>query len=161
MQNYEKKSERTFAVMATPESTPDLCHGCQQKQAEAVAFVKRVAVATTTSHSGIERRREPRVSTDDAALMQVLNPLMDGRLAVRVLDVSRNGLKLKTETQLQRGTLVQIYIKNIVAMGEVRHCERIGDEYYAGVRLDDVLTHHLDEEPWNRALADQTNLGAC
>ena len=79
--------------------------------------------------------------------MQVLNPFLDGRLAVRVLDVSRNGLRLSTDTQLLRGTLVQIYIKNIVAMGEVRHCVRIGDEYHAGIRLDDVLAHHSDEKP--------------
>jgi hypothetical protein len=156
MQSYEQKVERHLSVGITPaESTPDLHRGCQGKQAEAVAFVKRLAVATTTSYPGLERRREPRMLTDDAATMQVLNPLLDGRLAVRVLDVSRNGLKLSTDIQLHRGTLVQIYIKNIVAMGEVRHCVRIGDEYHAGIQLDDVLAYHSDEKPWNRALADQ------
>jgi len=155
MQNHEKKGELQRAADLTPFSAPDLRNDCEIKQAEAVAFVRRVAVATTTSFTGLERRREPRIATDDAASMQVLNPLLDGRVAIRVLDVSRNGLKLCTLTHLQRGTLVQVYLRNIVAMGEVRHCVKIGDEFHAGVRLDDVLAHHSDDEPWNRVVANQ------
>src|SRR5579862_6719217 len=104
MQSYERKVERHLkAGIASAESTPDLHGGCQSKQAEAVAFVKRLAVATTTSYPGLERRREPRILTNHAASMQVLNPFLDGRLAVRVLDVSRNGLRLTRDTQLLRG----------------------------------------------------------
>jgi hypothetical protein len=159
MQKHEKKGELQGVAELTPMNAQDVRSDCEIKQAEAVAFVRRVAVATTTSHSGLERRREPRIATNDAASMHVLNPLLDGRVAVRVLDVSRNGLKLCTFTHLQRGTLVQIYLRNIVAMGEVRHCAKIGDEFHAGVQLDDVLAHHSDDEPWNRAVANQQTPG--
>ena len=158
MPNYEKKSDCLSGArppLAHSEALPDLRHECEIRQVEAVDFVKRVAVATTTSYPGLERRREPRISTDDPASMQVLNPLLEGRFMIRVLDVSKNGLKLSCSTRLQRGTLVQVYIKNIVAMGEVRHCVQIGDEFHAGVQLDDVLARHPDDEPWNRALASQ------
>ena len=74
MQSYERKVERHLTAIASAESTPDLQGGCQSKQAEAVAFVKRLAVATTTSYPGLERRREPRILTNHAASMQVLNP---------------------------------------------------------------------------------------
>jgi hypothetical protein len=155
MQNQKKGQGSGSADAMSLSGVSKLRNDCEIRQAEAVAFVQRVAVATTTSYAGLERRREPRISTDDAASMQVLNPLMDGRVAIRVLDVSRNGLKLSTLAHLQRGTLVQVYIRNIVAMGEVRHCVKIGDEFHAGVRLDDVLAHHSGDEPWNRAVADQ------
>ena len=155
MRSQENKAERQISDGMVPLGPLSDIHGCQNLQAEAVTFVKRLAIVTTTNYPGFERRQEPRISTDEAASMHVLNPLLDGRLEVRVLDVSRNGLKLRTEMQLQRGTLVQVYIRNIVAMGEVRHCVRIGNEYHAGVRLDDVLAHHSDEEPWNREQLNQ------
>jgi hypothetical protein len=155
MQNHDQKMQREGSIGQKPGDAAR--KECEVKQAQAIEFVKRVALATTTSYSGLERRHEPRISTDDPAVMQVLNPLLDGRLSIRVLDVSRNGLKLSSLMHLQRGTLVQVYIRNIVAMGEVRHCVKIGDEFHAGVRLDDVLAHHVDDEPWNRALANQHN----
>jgi len=66
MQSYERKVERhPTAGIASAESTPDLHGGCQSRQAE--------AVATTTSYPALERRREPRILTNDAASMLVLN----------------------------------------------------------------------------------------
>jgi hypothetical protein len=153
MEKSENRAEMLGSAGLEP-LHPERRQECAVKQAEAVAFVKRVALATTTSYAGLERRREPRIPTDDAASMQVLNPLLDGRFAIRVLDVSRNGLKLSTLTYLQRGTLVQVYIRNIVALGEVRHCVKIGDEFHAGVRLDDVLVRHIEDEPWNRTITE-------
>jgi hypothetical protein len=89
--------------------------------------------------------------------MHVLNSLLDGRLAIRVLDVSRNGLKLGSLTHFQRGTLVQVFMDSLVAMGEVRYCKQIGDEFHVGVRLDDVVPRHTDETPWNQALVNEQN----
>ena len=104
MQSYERKVERHLtAGIASAESTPDLHGGCQSKQAEAVAFVKRLAVATTTSYPGLERRREPRILTNDAASMLVLNRFWMGDSLSGLLDLSRNGLRLSTDTQLLRG----------------------------------------------------------
>jgi len=175
MQNHGKAERQESAGMVLP----DLRQRCQIKQAEAVAFVKRLAIATTSTYPGVERRHEPRVSTNAAAWMQVLNPLLHVRLVIRVLDVSRNGLKISTRMQLQRGTLVQVYIRNIIAMGEVRHCVKVGDEFHAGVQLDDViasrflanhvltehaLTEHVltdhvpadhpSDDPWNPSLVN-------
>src|ERR1700722_2886740 len=105
---------------------------------------------------GVERRREPRISTDDSASMHVLNPLLEGRQAVRVLDASRNGLKLSSLMDLQRGTLIQVYIGNIVAMGEVRYCSKCGGAFHLGIQLDNVFPRQPDEEPWNEAIARQS-----
>jgi len=155
MQNQEIKGQSHHSTAVTRASSIPDVGDCKAVQAEAVAFVNRLAVATTTTYSGLERRREPRISTNDPASMHVLNPLMEGRFVVRVLDVSRNGMKLSAPMHLHRGTLVQIYIKNIVAMGEIRHCGEIDGEFHAGVYFDDVLVHHAGDEPWNCTLVNQ------
>jgi hypothetical protein len=159
MYNDERKSALWIsggkAAPFTRAEPPDR-DGCEIKRAEALAFAKRVALVTTTSYSGIERRHEPRISTDYCASMQVLNPLLDGRLAIHVLDVSKSGLKIRSLMHLAKGTLVQIFIRNIVAMGEVRHCGKIGDEFHVGLQIEDVLLRHGDEEqPWNEALLNR------
>jgi hypothetical protein len=156
MQNHETKGQSHHSTGVTrADSIPDAGRDCKAVQAEAVAFVKRLAVATTTTFSGLERRSEPRILTNDLASMHVLNPLSEGRFTVRILDVSRNGMKLSAPMHLQRGTLVQIYIKNIVAMGEVRHCAKIDEEFHVGVCFDDVLVHQSGGEPWNCSLLNQ------
>src|SRR5215475_9006206 len=98
---------------------------------------------------GSERRRERRLPTDESALLQLLNPLSEGRLVIRVLDVSKNGLKLITPIQLHRGALVQVYLKGVIALGEIRYCTQTSDaEYCAGIQLSDTLPCRSDDETW-------------
>lgn len=135
MENYEKSKFGIFPEHATPEIgrlDPTDVHKCE-----------------------IERRRDRRISTDDCASMKMLNPAVDGRQAIRVLDVSRSGLKLSSYLPLERGTLVQVYFGNIVAMGEVRHCVKCGAEFHAGVQLDNVFRRQPDQESEEHVFADQ------
>jgi hypothetical protein len=96
--------------------------------------------------NGADRRREVRISTNDPALMHVLNPLLGTRQAIQVLDVSKNGMKFRSGMELQRGTLIQVYLRDIVAMGEVRHCTRCEDEFHVGVQLDNVFRRCPQED---------------
>jgi PilZ domain len=122
-------------------TSPVAADECRLRQADANAFVKKIG-ATPRGYSPVEKRSEPRVPTDDPASMHILSPLIDERFAIRVLDASKNGLKLSASIHLQPGMLVQVRIRNSIAIGEVRHCTKVGEEFHAGIRLDDVITHH-------------------
>jgi PilZ domain len=88
-----------------------------------------------------DRRAEPRSPTDLPATIKLLNPLQaSGRISARVIDYSRGGLKLRVEKSLMPGTLVQIRLGEKLLLGDVRFCSPAdGDEFYAGVRLQDVF----------------------
>lgn len=94
-----------------------------------------------------DRRREPRLPMDERASMHVLNPLLGGRRLIRVLDVSRGGLMLSSPVPLQLGTLIQVHLRNFIVMGEVRHCTPFGDEFRAGIQVENVFVLHSEAEP--------------
>jgi hypothetical protein len=47
-----------------------------------------------TALSGREKRSEPRFATNDTAVFQILNPFSEESWHIRVLDVSKNGLRI-------------------------------------------------------------------
>jgi len=152
---HVSEKEQLLHEKTIPDGTSPAAGGeCRQRQAEANAFLKKV-LATPPCYSAIEKRSEPRVPTDDPASMHILSPLMVERFAIRVLDVSRNGLKLSSPVRLQPGMLVQVRIRNIIAIGEVRHCTNVGDDFLAGVHLDDVLTLNAPGDASLQALPKQ------
>ena len=58
-------------------------------------------------------------------------------MAVRVLDVSKSGLKLSTSESIDPGTIVRVHIKGSLVMAEVRYCAPVGSEFHAGIKLQD------------------------
>ena len=89
--------------------------------------------------AGANRRQEARVSTDEPAKMRVLRPLDPLGREVRVLDISKGGLKLQVPDPLQPGMLVQVRLRTAIALAEVRYCVPAGGVYHAGLRLQDVF----------------------
>ena len=86
-----------------------------------------------------ERRGGRRVPTDDPARMKVLYPSGGKGAEVRVLDVSRGGLRLRLPEFLQPGTIIQIQLKSLIAEAEIRYCVQAEEAgFYAGVELQDV-----------------------
>jgi hypothetical protein len=101
--------------------------------------------------NGAERRREHRIATNGTAWMQVLNPPLDEHLEVRILDVSKHGVRLSGTACLCRGTLLRLNMHGLIIFGEVRYCVQVGKDFQAGVQLDDVLPLPIGEAPptWN------------
>jgi hypothetical protein len=91
--------------------------------------------------TGAERRQDARVPTDEPARMKVLQPL-GPNTEIRVLDVSRSGLKIEVPEFLAPGTVIQIHMKAAIAFAEVRFCTVRGDAFQAGVRFQDVFWTH-------------------
>src|ERR1700733_2239329 len=97
--------EQELREKSIPDGTsPAAGAGCGLRQAEAISFLKRVP-AKPGADSVIEKRSEPRVPTDDPASMRILHPFMAERFAIRVLNVSKNGLKLSSSVRLRPVTL--------------------------------------------------------
>ena len=87
-----------------------------------------------------ERRSETRHPSDQPAVVKLLNPLQtSGWISASVIEISRGGLRLRTDRALMPGTLVQIRVGGKLVMGEIRYCNPAGEEYHAGVRLQDVF----------------------
>jgi hypothetical protein len=118
------------------------CASCQQKAADAAKVLARLAGLSTgaAGFDGRDKRKDRRISTDDSALLRVLSPLSFDKLEVRILDVSRGGLKVQVPISLSIGTIVQIPLRKTVAFGEVRYCIPAGNEFHAGVQVHDSLT---------------------
>jgi len=108
------------------------CSDCGVRLAEAAALAR-------PSSEIQERRREVRQPTDDPASMQVLSPLDEKRSDIRILDVSKWGMKLSTPERLQVGMVLQIKLKSRFVMGEVRYCTPSGDRFSIGLQIQDLI----------------------
>src|SRR5216684_8965702 len=86
-----------------------------------------------------ERLRERRFVTNDPAIIHSLNSLSPDFTPVQVLDVSRQGLKLRIGRQFLTGSEIQVELKDLFVLGEIRYCVRVGSFFLAGILVEDVL----------------------
>ena len=117
-----------------------ICESKLARMAESFGALGRSTQQKVTE----ERRRDARVETNDQAFMQILSPLSFGRVQIRVMDVSKNGLKLLVPEFLQQGTMVQIRMRQAIMLAEVRHCRKAEAGFHAGVQLQDVFSTSHD-----------------
>jgi hypothetical protein len=86
-----------------------------------------------------DKRREPRIATNEAGVLQKINPFSPDRLDVRILDVSKEGMRVAGPNSLEPGTSVKVRLRGMIAFGEVRHCRMVGGAYQAGIQLHDAI----------------------
>jgi len=72
-------------------------------------------------------------------VLQCISPFSPTHLDVRIIDVSKSGMKIGGADQLEPGSTVKVRLRSMIAFGEVRHSGRVGSEYQAGIQLDDAL----------------------
>jgi hypothetical protein len=87
---------------------------------------------------GAEKRRERRFVTNDPAFLHSHFLTLD-ITPVQVLDVSRQGLKLHIGRQFLTGSEIQVKLKDLFVLGEIRYCFRVGSFFLAGILVEDVL----------------------
>src|SRR5258708_1587971 len=92
-------------------------------------------VALEDEHRGRERRKNPRMATNDPAVLIVLKPELSTRTRVRILNASREGMKLEVPFELMRGMVVQVNVRDLFILAEVRHCRPVGVGFHAGVLI--------------------------
>ena len=95
--------------------------------------------AGSSGPSKAERRREVRYPCHDAAEIRLIQ--RDGSsLSATVLDISKSGLRVAVPLHLTHGAQVEVILpKQVVIFGEVRHCSRAGEEFHAGVLIEEVF----------------------
>jgi PilZ domain len=116
------------------------CPICVNELAEQDKFLWYLAeVSAEDVAGGGEKRRYPRVVTNEPASLQTLNPFSVDIWDVRIVDVSEGGLRTHTPKPLMPGSLIQVRMQFSVACGDVRYCIPADNGFYAGVRLHDYF----------------------
>jgi PilZ domain len=91
------------------------------------------------NYEGIEKRREHRIPLDSPGQMQAFSPFSPEKFRVQMMDVSRNGLKLRTPQFVARGAMVQVVIEEAIILGEVRYCIPAEGEFDMGIQILDLI----------------------
>ena len=86
-----------------------------------------------------EKRRQPQFVTDDPAFIHSLNPLTLDITPVQVLDVSKQGLKVRPGQHIRTGSEIQVKLKDLFVLGEIRYCVQVGSFFLVGILVEDVL----------------------
>jgi len=120
--------ERTH--LASLESHLLDCEKCRVRLSQSIGLSLHYHLTGAARRDPKEQRSEPRFVTGDDAVVQALNPLSLERHVVRILDVSKHGMGIRTAEPLFPGTIVQIRTGTAVELGEVRHCARLGEKAY-------------------------------
>jgi len=118
------------------------CAICKAKVAEATRLASEAIQPNSAQQNGparVERRSALRIPTDDPASLKALNPLSQSRLDIRIVDTSKHGFKVRVPEYVEPGTIVQIRLRNQIALAEVRYCLSVGTEFHIGVEIQDVF----------------------
>ena len=89
-----------------------------------------------------EHRRDPRIAVDDPGSMRVVNAESVYR-TVRILDVSRRGMKLWVPDFVPPGTTVQVRVKDLRVLGAVCFCVAVSAGFNAGISIENVFERLL------------------
>ena len=126
--------------VSTVEPHLAVCSECAGKLPELVGFA--LTLQAITGRQGLrngERRRAQRIPTDEPGRMRLLSPFSPATFEIRVLNVSRNGLGVSVPCRLQMEALVQVFCKDSIILGEVRHCILSDAKYQAGIQIQSVV----------------------
>jgi hypothetical protein len=86
-----------------------------------------------------ERRRFPRVPTEETGQLRVLSPVSLSRLDVELVNLSRGGMMLQVPEPIDPGALVQIHVKDLIVLAEVRYRIPAAKGFRIGVQIRSVF----------------------
>ena len=116
------------------------CEACVQALREQDRYLWCLAEISTNEFSlEGEKRRYPRLGTDEPAVIQSLEPFATDAWDVRIVDVSRGGVRIQSPRPLAVDSLIRVKMKFSVACGDVRHCSPVENGFQVGVRLHDYF----------------------
>lgn len=88
----------------------------------------------------MDRRLEPRLTTETAASLRVLRPVGEFEFKCLIADVSGIGYRLLMHDSLEPGETIQLQLNNARVIATVRYCRLNGDQFVIGVeRVDEWL----------------------
>src|SRR5580698_11225867 len=86
------------------------CAACQGKLVDAVRFASKISALTQRDKLGKEKRRPSRIMNDVTASIRMLSPASSGRFQARVLDTTRDAIKLRVAEFLHPGATIQVSV---------------------------------------------------
>jgi hypothetical protein len=113
------------------------CPSCSAKVAAAIEFSRSLSYM---QREAADMRASHRTPTDDPATLQVLIPHSLDPWKVRIRDVSRGGMCVRTPKAIDRGSRVKVKRGANISFGEVRYCVPVGDMFHVGLRLLEVAS---------------------
>jgi hypothetical protein len=121
------------------------CDSCRQllREREEFAWQLRNLSEPDRTAACAEHRRSRRIPTDDPAIAKIMETDQEVSVDVRVVDVSAGGLCLQMPRAVRPGAVIQVYLANTIALGEVRYCIRSDEGFRLGVQVKDVFTTSL------------------
>jgi len=126
--------------VSTVEPHLAVCSECAGKLPELVGFALQLqTIRGSPPVADEERRREHRFRTDEPARMRLLSPFRTDTFEVRVVNLSRSGLRVSVPCWLQSEIVVQVFCKDALILGEVRNCVPSGAKYQAGIQIQAVV----------------------
>ncbi len=132
--------ELPAAVSAAVESHLKTCVDCGiQLEQSRQTIGQCIALTDEPEDTGPENRKSPRLETDDPAVLTILKPERVSRVKIRILNASREGLKLEVSSELMTGAFVQVHVRDLFILAEVRYCIPAGEVFHAGVQIHDVF----------------------
>jgi hypothetical protein len=134
------KGQLSLDSLPSLESHLAACETCVQTMCEQDRYLWCLAeISGDELAPDGDRRHSLRVATDQAASVQSLSPFSIDAWDVRVVDVSKGGVRIFTPRPLAFESLVRIKMKFTVACGDVRYCSPGEGGHYAGIRLHDYF----------------------
>ncbi len=110
----------------------------QPKSTSSVGYAELRAFLAKRRES-VEQRREARYRTNDAVRVEILQagfPLV----AASIVDISRSGLCLLSESTIGKGAQVKVTLeKQVVIFGEVQYCRPARGGFQSGIVIQDVF----------------------
>ena len=89
----------------------------------------------------LDRRREVRFATDQAAALTQIKPITFGITPVRVGNVSMHGLKIYLPQLLYPGATVHVRLTRMVVVAKVLYCLQFGAGHAADMAVLDILPY--------------------
>jgi hypothetical protein len=118
----------------------DNCPTCCNELVQTREFLNQLARLNESLNGEIpERRKIDRFASDDPAVIKLIYPAVSDSFSARILDMSVDGYRIETPRLIEPGTTVEIILERAIAIAEVRHCNRVGDAYHAGVVVQDAF----------------------
>jgi hypothetical protein len=82
----------------------------------------------------MEQRSESRVKFSQPVMMTAMQK--DDAICIgKFVELSSNGMRIKSKSDLEVGSLLRLEVGDDLMMTEVRHCEPDEDEYNAGLLI--------------------------
>ena len=100
-----------------------------------------------------ERRIQSRVRTAGTVSMRIIDPPSAASSAVRLRDISKDGIRLLAPEALDAGSLILVKLKETRILAIVRHCSPAAgneseDRFRLGAEIQHVYESRLSEPPF-------------